>query len=212
MFIQASNDSLKLDVLTPEGSPEVQPSSFILANKESLGFFRDIPEFTWRLYKKRFQATQPNYDQSNKREFERWSRYSNYFWANEFEPEFTCPHEMRLGKLGDGGKWVCDPHRIEESLCLVYSVGCNGNYMFEAEVFKHISKKCEVHTFDINGSGRRVDFAEEAKKVNPSNLHFHKWGLGDAKATEKVVFKPFKDIIKDLNHENRVIDIMKIGM
>lgn len=199
-------DDLKSSSLGGAG----QYSSFNLANKESLGFFKDVPEFSWLLYKKRFQATQPNYDRSNEKKFERWSRNSNYFWASQFEPEFTCPHEMRLGKLGDGGKWVCDPHRIEKDSCLVYSVGCNGNYMFEAEVFKHVSEKCQVHTFDITGYGRQVDFADAAKKLNPSYLHFHKWGLGDAKQNAKVVMKPFKDIIKDLNHENQVIDIMKI--
>ena len=114
-------------------------ASFNLSRKESLGLFKDVPEFSWLLYKKRFQATQPNYDRSNEKQFERWSRYSNYFWASQFEPEFTCPHEMRLGKLGDGGKWVCDPHRINKDLCLVHSVGCNGNYMFEAEIFKYVS-------------------------------------------------------------------------
>ena len=118
---------------------------------------------------------------------------------------------MRLGKLGDGGKWVCDPHRINKDLCLIHSVGCNGNYMFEAEIFKYVSEKCQVHTFDLKANGFRGNFSEAAKKLNSNNLHFHEWVVSDAKQTANAVMKPFKDIIKDLNHKNQVIDIMKIG-
>ena len=128
---------------------EEEHSTYELARRESLGFFTDIPEETWKRHKKRFQLTQPNYDDSNQRAFERQSRYSNHFWAGHFEPEFTCPHEFRLGKLGDGGKWICDPHRItqtnKDGKCLIYSIGSNGNYQFEKEAFNHVSKTCEIH-------------------------------------------------------------------
>ena len=107
-----------------------KPVSTELGAKESLGFFTDVPDSAWQRHKQRFQLTQPNYSQ-NEAEIERLSRSSNNFWAENFEPEFNCPHEFRLGKLGDGGKWVCDPHRVladtgngkdAEGKCLVYSV------------------------------------------------------------------------------------------
>jgi len=69
---------------------EALPTSTALAFKESLGFFTDIPDKSWQMHKRRFQLTQPNYNDSNAKEFERHSRYSNWFWANHFEPEFTC--------------------------------------------------------------------------------------------------------------------------
>ena len=62
--------------------------STALARKEPLGFFRDIPDKVWKMHKERFQFTQPNYDNSNAKQFERFSRYSNWFWGNNFEPEF----------------------------------------------------------------------------------------------------------------------------
>ena len=105
-----------------------------------------------------------------------------------------------MGKLGDGGKWVCDPHRIlsdtgkagQENLdvgrkgvnaagsnvqgsCIVYSVGSNGNYDFEKEVKTHVSPDCEIHTFDIRDYGRHRNFTEEAEKVG---VTFHHTGLG----------------------------------
>jgi len=180
--------------------------STALARQESLGFFTDIPDSAWKRYKERFQFTQPNYDDTNKREFERFSRYSNWFWGSNFEPEFTCPHEFRLGKLGDGGKWVCDPHRIPKESCIIYSIGSNGNFQFEVESFKHVSKSCEIHTFDLKKEGRNVDFAQEAAKVG---VNFHHWGLGE-KSGSLQNMKTFKEIMVDLHHEKRTIDLMKI--
>jgi len=184
--------------------------SFELARTESLGFFTDIPESTWKRHKQRFQLTQPNYDDSDKADFERLARYSNHFWSKNFEPEFTCPHEFRLGKLGDGGKWACDPHRIaqtnENGKCIVYSIGSNGNFVFEAEVFKHVSKDCEIHTFDINAMGRRKVFADEAKKAG---VNFHHWGLGPVTNAHSNM-KTFKEMIVALKHEKGTIDLMKI--
>ena len=50
-------------------------------------------------------------------------------------------------RLGDGGKWVCDPHRItEQKDCLVYSVGSNNDFSFEMAVLKDIGPHCEIHT------------------------------------------------------------------
>ena len=55
--------------------------------------------------------------------------------------------QRRLGRRGDGGKWVCDPHRISrQSSCLVYSFGSSEEYSFEQDVVNKL--KCEVHTFD----------------------------------------------------------------
>ena len=194
-----------------------------LAARESLGFFKDIPDKAWKRHKKRFQLTQPNVDYV---QIERKARHPVYFWAANFEPEFTCPHEFRLGKLGDGGKWACDPHRILEDIgtadeehdvvkkkyinakgtCLVYSVGSNGHYQFETEVLNHVSPECEIHTFDCNDNRRgKVFFAPEAEKIG---VKFHHYGVGKRIYAQN--FKNFTEIAKDLGHENRVVDLMKI--
>mmetsp|Transcript_8113 Transcript_8113/g.11683 ORF Transcript_8113/g.11683 Transcript_8113/m.11683 type:complete len:361 (+) Transcript_8113:63-1145(+) len=208
-------------------APVPKTSSFALAAKESLGFFLDIPEETWNRHKQRFQFTQPNYMQ---KALERTSRHSNHFWAGNFEPEFTCPHEFRLGKLGDGGKWACDPHRIlsdtgrsgvghdahnpwkdnenNTNSCLVYSVGSNGNFDFEVEVLNHVSPNCEIHTFDMKEKGRNKNFTQEAAKL--PGVTFHHIGLGPAKPPHQMHFKSFGEIISHLKHENRIVDLMKI--
>eukprot|EP00536_Pseudo-nitzschia_multiseries_P018461 jgi/Psemu1/55717/gm1.55717_g len=234
--------------LSSSSSSSSSSSVFELARRESLGFFTDVSETTWNRYKRRFQHTQPNHmhktkwtNQREQERFERHARYSNWFWAENFEPEFTCPHEFRLGKLGDGGKWVCDPYRITETetettggggtttttgttttkqkettkKCVVYSIGSNGNYQFEEAVFEHVSRDCEIHTFDINASNRGKDFDKEAKR---RGVNFHHWGLGPEKTTKAhkkknknaTTMKTFQEIITDLNHRQSTIDVVKI--
>lgn len=177
-----------------------------MARKESLGFFTDITDSNWKLLKNRFQLTQPNYDDSNREDFKWRARFSNLFWASQFEPEFTCQHEFRLGKLGDGGKWICDPHRIPKESCLVYSIGSNGKFQFEEEVLERVSKSCEVHTFDIAKQNRGKSFAEEAEK---RGVYFHHWGIGAREETGPHL-KTFKDIMVALHHEQKTVDVMKI--
>lgn len=180
-----------------------------LALTESLGFFTDIPDSVWRRHQKRFSLTQPNYINRNRKRLERLGRYSNFFWAENFEPEFTCAHEFRLGKLGDGGKWVCDPHRIiteTKDKCLVYSIGSNGNFDFEVETKKHVSPTCEIHTFDLKKQSRSKNFFEEAEKVE---VDFHHWGIGERGDSQEHM-KTFKEIMTALNHGGETIDLMKI--
>ena len=181
--------------------------STALARRESLGFFQDVPDSVWKLYKERFQFTQPNY---NEKSVKNDAKISNRFWGEHFEPEFTCPFEFRLGKLGDGGKWICDPQRIPDDSCLVYSVGSNGKFQFELAVLEHVSKDCEIHIFDMATNFRRngkTQSIAEAAKAN--DLTFHNWGIGEKDGRGRPM-KTFKETIKEFHHENKIIDVMKI--
>jgi len=57
-----------------------------------------------------------------------------YFWQKNYEPTLSCMFQRRMGARGDGGKWVCDPHRIQKNDCLVYSIGSSSDYTFETAV------------------------------------------------------------------------------
>ena len=109
-------------------------------------------------------------------------------------------HERRIGRLGDGGKWVCDPHRVANKGkdCLVYSVGSNGDFSFEEHIFKDISPRCEIHTFDMS---------PKYASMAPDGVKYHAWGISDETRGE---FKSFEDTIKELGHVGRTIDIFKI--
>ena len=127
-----------------------------------------------------------------------------WWYQQNYQPTFTCQHERRIGGLGDGPKWVCDPHRIPRDSCLVYSIGSNNDFSFEQSVLNEISDKCEIHTFDPT-TGK-----------NPSNkppsVHFHPWAVGSKTEVNKLGWevKTIQDIISSLGHNDRTIDILKI--
>jgi len=208
-----------------------------LARRQSLGFFTDIADRDWLLKSEIYHSTQPNMltRYRDKPVFQRkMFNNSAKFWEENFEPEFTCPHERRLGGLGDGGKWVCDPHRIGQvsnddgtRTCLVYSVGSNGNAHFEESVRDVLLKNgyctkenLEIHTFDLKHWNKRNGNFKD--RVAEAGGTFHNWGMKTTafsfntteyrlpKVFLRSTFKTFAETFKELGHSNRQIDIMKI--
>jgi hypothetical protein len=184
--------------------------SYALATKESFGFFDDISNESWNLYKQRFQSTRPNLSLWEYSVLEELSE--EVFWSKNYDPEFTCPHEVKIGGIGDGGKWVCDPHRIDKDNCLVYSIGSHGDFSFEKGIYKEISKSCTIHTFDMND--RHMEYYGESEGTEllyrplakEAGVEFHQTMLGTGAPNAK----RFKEIISDLKHEGKTIDILKI--
>lgn len=138
-----------------------------------------------------------------------------------FEPEATCISEERFGSdsderydaFGDGPKFVCGVDYIaakaKKGDCLIYSVGSNNDVRFEKAVHTHM-KGCEVHTFDPT-------VAEDAF-IGGEYAQFHSWGLGTDGGTEGISMggldtgsrKSFETVVRDLGHDNRTIDILKV--
>lgn len=122
------------------------------------------------------------------------------FWQIHYEPSFSCAFQRRIGPIGDGGKWLCDPHRIaaearSSGSCLVYSIGSNGEYGFEKAVHENVSEHCEIHTFDADPWQHYTEVAP------PGYVAYHVAGIGP---------RPLSRLIRDLGHANRTIDIFKI--
>lgn len=139
---------------------------------------------------------------------------ANHFFQDYFEPDFSCRHERRIGRRGDGGKWVCDPHRIlstssssennnKDHSCLVYSIGSNGDTSFELAVKRDISEHCEIHTFDMK------NYTETVESVGAI---FHPWGISNTPQKDRRgrVFKTLAQTVQELGHQGRRIDIFKI--
>lgn len=121
------------------------------------------------------------------------------WYTLHYEPSFSCAFERRMGQAGDGGKWVCNPHRIAELVnagqpCLVYSIGSNGNFVFENAVHAAIPG-CEIHTFDINPWQRY-------QQKPPSFIQYHVAKVGPQ--------RNLPHLVRELGHTNRTIQIMKI--
>jgi len=67
-----------------------------------------------------------------------------------WEPQLRCVGDQRLGNVGDGGKWVCDPDcLLEKGKCLLYSFGSNNDFSFETSMKGY---GCETHVFDHTGA------------------------------------------------------------
>ncbi|UJR20132.1 hypothetical protein I4U23_023264 [Adineta vaga] len=121
------------------------------------------------------------------------------FFATNWEPTFHCSNTRRIGARGDGGKWICDPHQIKlQQTCLIYSVGSNGDFSFETEI-KKLIPHCEIHAFDQN------------LYSCPTNIcTFHRIVFGNGNQPNNS--KSWQTIIQQLNHTDRLIDILKIDI
>jgi Methyltransferase domain len=193
-----------------------------LAYRESFGFFRDISDEDWKRRQKRARNHRHQARPADKEETKRIA--ANRWYLRNYYPLFTCPDQQRVGIGGDGPKWACDPHRLalpresstgnssggaSRDKCLVYSIGSNGNYVFEDGLVQLLGAgTCEIHVFDMSRDfTRRNDAANKA-------IYFHHWGLGssysDLGRAENYTYLTLQETMEKLGHVNRTIDIFKI--
>lgn len=156
---------------------------------ESDGFFCELNTF-W-LERKHIYHTQDKLNMEKRPDY--------FYLASNWEPNFHCAYAQRMGTMGDGGKWVCDVFRlISRSDCLIYSVGSSGDFSFEIEM-KKVVPNSEIHTFDKN------------RYPCPINTcTFHQIIFGDG--IQPNGSKSWMTIVQELNHTNRIIDILKIDI
>ena len=95
--------------------------SFELAKRHSFGFFDDINDYNWKLMQQRAAS----------RKHHKFKDPLKFYWEparwymNNFEPDFTCPQERRLGGPGDGPKWVSFLFVMSDRFCCsAASVSC----------------------------------------------------------------------------------------
>lgn len=85
-----------------------------LAFDESFGFFNDIPSHIWNHKKERVKNQPKHNDGQLGLRSKFMNRDSPATWyQHNWDAEFTCPHERKVGGISDGSKWVCDPHRLK---------------------------------------------------------------------------------------------------
>ncbi len=187
--------------------------TFALASKQSFGFFTDIPESQWRVAQGIHAKSFPNCYGGDAS-----AAVANKWYAENFQEEFHCGGARRIpsNSMGDGPKWVCDPHRIANKMeCLVYSFGSYGDVEFERGIRREIGDHCEIHTFDVEKENEH--YGDFKKAVESVGGWFHHWGLG----TEEQAFKfadtgegppmyTLQQTLEKLGHKGRVIDIFKI--
>ena len=118
------------------------------------------------------------------------------FFQRNWEPSYSCTVAARLGCPGDGGKWICDPHRaLTQDGCVVYSIGSNDEFSFE-EAVHNFNPKCEIHTFDPT---------TPRPKNCPSFVSFHAWALGTSDAPFTYTIPT---MMRRLGHSN--VSVLKV--
>ena len=111
---------------------------------------------------------------------------SNAFVFDVFVPVISCAASERVGRFGDGGKWVCDPQKLP-SPCTVFSVGGSTDLSFEVDM--HDRYGCETHTFDPSpGLMERM-----LPQLKPG-MHYHAIGLGPT-TTDPNAADPYELVI-----------------
>lgn len=133
-----------------------------------------------------------------------------------FRPTFFCPFDLeRVGKLGDGGKWVCGMSRYEalspgpssevspETTMVVYSFGVEHDSSFEAALLARTN--AEIWGFDYSVSA----WAEEVPES--SRAHFEKAAIAGSTDREQ---EPPRLAVADIMAENghRFVDVMKMDI
>jgi hypothetical protein len=210
---------------TSQASADYQ-LGYQLASEQSFGFFDDIPDDQWKRLQKIHATLFPNHHRKDLTKYANGIgdsgnydklKMSSWWNAENFQEEIHCLTSQRIpaDSNGDGPKWVCDPHRIAKRPdCLVYSVGSNGNVMFEKGVKELIGPHCEIHTFDMVTYNKRNGHFEKALEGYAS---FHAWGLGTqaqadhyAKTGRGSAIKTLAQTMSELGHTDRRVDIFKI--
>lgn len=153
---------------------------------------------------------------------EKFLKYPYTLW-DFFPPTWTCPHDVqRVGRLGDGGKWVCGLSRYEampvpqswnakppsggQEGVVVYSFGINEESSFEAELLERVpAARIWGYDFSVDGWGPQIPVAFR------SRTFFGKLGIGriDEPSTSPPFFT-LQSLMASNNHT--YIDILKIDV
>ncbi|KAK3102749.1 hypothetical protein FSP39_013635 [Pinctada imbricata] len=121
--------------------------------------------------------------------------------------QIFCRRVRRMGRIVDGGWDICDDESYRpKSPCLVYSFGINYDFSFDEDMEKTYG--CDVYAFDP--SMRSGDYNKR------EHIHFYRLGLGDknimTSTKSKWTLKTLKTLMKELGHENRRIDVLKMDI
>jgi hypothetical protein len=216
--VQGMLQSATTSRMASDCSGSKPPPETTLAFQQSLGFFDDIDDKEWINLFREPARDADHY--ANPRNPNTGSDKAAFWNFMNQEPVMSCPHLKKVGGLGDGPKWTCDPERLtrvaerrqaanpsSESKCLVYSIGSAGNYRFENGLHKQLGPLCEIHIFDFG--------AHATGGLEEKNMFYHQWGLTSSYSE---LYKPpagaemytFQQIKKKLGHEHRAVDIFKI--
>lgn len=78
-----------------------------------------------------------------------------YLLYGAMGPEVFCPEKVRIGTVGDGGKWVCNPWKCPNN-SVMFSLGLNNWITFEEEWQKLTDNRNILYGFDAADQNDRT--------------------------------------------------------
>lgn len=204
-------DAKDYETVTTRSTSLPRPS-FSLAYTDSLGFFDDIPDSEWKrlrtiaissgLADRRLNGDGRTIDDDGY-----WTQIPPLpFYSRNFDPNFACRFEVRVGGTGDGPKFTCDPHRIPDTADFetddgshhhdLTTIAANDRRASPSSGRNGKRKRCLVYSVGsagifrfefalqaMLGSERRCeihvfDVDDYASKMpKMMDIHFHQWGF-----------------------------------
>ncbi|XP_069104830.1 probable methyltransferase-like protein 24 [Argopecten irradians] len=146
----------------------------------------------------------PEWDELCRMSFEDLEMYYHTYLSTI---QLPCKRSLRMGNTLDGGWDVCsEKNKINRNACLVYSFGIQFDFSFDDDIASVFG--CEVHSFDPS-------MHQKDHNRSPS-VFFHAIGLSDYNGVSKDMaswkMRTFKTIRKELLHESRATEIIKMDI
>ena len=219
--------SVGTDCITQFSLTESTPQGALVVDnwndQKETALFEDSYNFAMKRLKRVFYQIKkdPNYNA-----LVGWGTRNQGMMWDLYEPFWNCHNKERLGRIGDGGKWVCNVDRLaKQSTCVVYSFGSNGEISFEEDLIERTRGLCEVHIFDptltdeTKGNnnwfnGPEANDLRKGKEL--PHIHWYAEGLGDAHRVVKfdrggnITVRSLTYFMAQLGHKN--LDILKIDI
>jgi Methyltransferase domain len=129
---------------------------------------------------------------------------SRFIW-DLFYPDYNCPYgKSRLGRVGDGGKWLCGVERfLSKPGCVVYSLGSNAETSFETDIAHET--ECEIQVFDPTQTSVPMPSTPRA-----GNKNFHRYAIGDPAQNSTWETKSLEAVMRGFGHT--WIDVLKMDI
>ncbi|GJC94715.1 hypothetical protein ColKHC_03541 [Colletotrichum higginsianum] len=176
------------------------------SDRESLANFMARSERIWaKTVKQRHEMIAADFGDVSKLPLFPATDVPSYFASPysiwDFAPAaYNCPWDVeRIGRMGDGGKWVCGMSRYEnypkDRECIIYSFGVRDESSFEQEMLSRTN--CVVWAYDFSV----VDFGEQLEPSNRDRAHFKQVGIaGKTDESKSPPFYSIADLMKMNGH------------
>uniref|UniRef100_A0A7E4VDF1 Methyltranfer_dom domain-containing protein n=1 Tax=Panagrellus redivivus TaxID=6233 RepID=A0A7E4VDF1_PANRE len=122
---------------------------------------------------------------------------------NVLAEEILCPNLFRVGRIGDGGKWMCGPQFIPDwdRKCVIYCFGISTDPSFETEINNVTQGKCDIVAVDT----KRYTYPTE--QLAAIGAQYIETRISPTTTDNSITVT---DLMKKMNHDH--IDVLKMDI